>query len=460
MIEWFVALLVIGLVWLVMRARRQKSVSEGFLNQAMLTDPQYRGDGVHAFNERLHRDYPKMPIIKLSGDEEDVFIVHSFAACKKIMADHLNFSSNPFKHDRLIALNTMSRENHDRIIRHIKNGYTQRKAEDVALVIEKIVETRGAELLVDGDVFKWSRRVHMEISLFNSGLGELDDPLVDRFIAFNDAAVRLMAPLGGIGLVPRPGNFFSVIYYCLASIPNVITLISKLGFINTFRLLRPDLVFPGKRPYSHVFDYPELLPLMPEYFSLLFDRLKIARAESPAGCLWLAVQEGGVSSAEAVAVAVQLMVNMTTANALMNLIDRISINQDLVKSGITRGLINESLRLDAALQRNPRRCLNACEIGEFKIPANSLVLLFLGAANVDPDVYQNPSNFQVDRDSSSLTFGFGIHACLGRYLVFEELEIATRWFLSQNLHLKKIKCRERLVDVDVGNFGFSKYILA
>ena len=452
------AVIVVVLCWLMMKKPRK--MSQGLLDQSLLLDPQFRGDKVHTFNAWLHSEFPKVSAIKLAGAEDNVFIIHTFAACKQVMGDHVNFSSNPYDHDRLIALNTMSKESHDRIVRFIKNGYTQRRAEDVALVIEKIVESRGRDLLIDGDVFKWSRRVHMDVSLVNSGLGFMNDSLTDRFIEFNDAAVKLMAPLGGIGSPPRPGNFFRVIYYAFASLGDVISLVFNLGLVNTFALLRPDLLFPTQRPYSHVFDYPELLPLMPAYFNLLINRLAVASAESPAGCLWRAVSDGSISGAEAVAVAVQLMVNMTTANALMNLIDRISINRELVSSGITRGLINETLRLDAPLQRNPRRCVTACKIGDVDIPKNSLVLLFLGAANVDPDVFSDPEKFDAERESTFLTFGFGIHACIGRFLVVEEMRVAAEWFISHDLHLKKVRHRERLVDVDVGNFGFTRYVLA
>ena len=67
------------------------------------------------------------------------------------------------------------------------------------------------------------------------------------------------------------------------------------------------------------------------------------------------------------------------------------------------------------------------------IPAGKPVFLLTGAANHDPRQYDRPDAFDIDREQKMpLTFGHGIHRCIGEALARLEInvaldEIATRW---------------------------------
>lgn len=67
------------------------------------------------------------------------------------------------------------------------------------------------------------------------------------------------------------------------------------------------------------------------------------------------------------------------------------------------------------------------------IPAGKPVFLLIGAANRDPDVWQEPDTFDIDRKQShaqNLGFGFGIHTCLGAALARLESAIALQKLLD------------------------------
>ncbi len=87
---------------------------------------------------------------------------------------------------------------------------------------------------------------------------------------------------------------------------------------------------------------------------------------------------------------------------------------------------NEVVRYNASNQFTWRVAATDVELRGVHIKEGQRVALFLGAANRDPDVFENPDAFDLDRKNSgkNLSFGFGPHACLGRQIA--SLEI--KWF--------------------------------
>jgi cytochrome P450 len=60
-----------------------------------------------------------------------------------------------------------------------------------------------------------------------------------------------------------------------------------------------------------------------------------------------------------------------------------------------------------------------------ELPAGIPVLFGIGAANRDPEVFQDPDRFDLNRSSVRiLTFGPGLRTCPGMYLARKELRIA------------------------------------
>ncbi|NKY86894.1 cytochrome P450 [Nocardia veterana] len=94
--------------------------------------------------------------------------------------------------------------------------------------------------------------------------------------------------------------------------------------------------------------------------------------------------------------------------------------------------IAEGMRYDPATQSQLRTTTEAVELHGVTIPAGARMLLLTGSANRDPEVFDRPDAFDLDRDTrDALVFGSGRHHCLGSNLGLLELrtalgEISTR----------------------------------
>lgn len=92
---------------------------------------------------------------------------------------------------------------------------------------------------------------------------------------------------------------------------------------------------------------------------------------------------------------------------------------------LIRPFMEECLRRDGPPQRLFRCVLKDCEVGGQVIKAGDWVAFFMAAANHDESVFENPEQFILGRKNVSkhVTFGRGIHHCLGAPLARIEAEI-------------------------------------
>jgi cytochrome P450 len=93
-------------------------------------------------------------------------------------------------------------------------------------------------------------------------------------------------------------------------------------------------------------------------------------------------------------------------------LDKLRANPDLIDSAV-----EEILRFRAPVTGLCRTTTTGVEVQGVAIPEGSKVRLMFAAANHDPSHWDEPSRFRIDRDLNEvrrhLTFGLGIHACLG-----------------------------------------------
>ncbi|GAA4236750.1 cytochrome P450 [Actinomadura meridiana] len=92
--------------------------------------------------------------------------------------------------------------------------------------------------------------------------------------------------------------------------------------------------------------------------------------------------------------------------------------------------VEEVLRYDAPVQMTARVARQPGTIGDTELRPGDTILLLIGAANRDPDVYPDPARFDIDRvhGTPHLAFSAGAHFCLGAPLARLEATIALELF--------------------------------
>lgn len=90
----------------------------------------------------------------------------------------------------------------------------------------------------------------------------------------------------------------------------------------------------------------------------------------------------------------------------------------------TAGTVEELLRLDAPLHLFARHALEEVEFDGLRLRRNEKIGLLLGAANRDPERFRAPDVFDPARTPNShVSFGAGIHFCVGAPLARLELAV-------------------------------------
>lgn len=95
--------------------------------------------------------------------------------------------------------------------------------------------------------------------------------------------------------------------------------------------------------------------------------------------------------------------------------------------------IEETLRLEPPFRAHYRHVLRDTTIAGVDVPRDSRVLLLWGAANRDPEHFESPDEFRLDRTVSKghMSFGKGIHFCLGAPLARLEASTVLRMLLDR-----------------------------
>lgn len=123
----------------------------------------------------------------------------------------------------------------------------------------------------------------------------------------------------------------------------------------------------------------------------------------------------------------------TTANSIATTVVLLMAHRDqwdrlIAEPALVERTVEEVLRIDGAQRfMAPRVALEDVELGGHRIPGGDQVICVLHSANRDPEVFDAPQRFDIDRDSSAhLAFGSGTHLCLGINLARMELVAALK----------------------------------
>jgi cytochrome P450 len=123
-------------------------------------------------------------------------------------------------------------------------------------------------------------------------------------------------------------------------------------------------------------------------------------------------------------------------------LERVAADRSLVA-----GVIEEVLRYESPVQFVYRRARRDVERHGTTIRRDELVIGLIGSANRDPHVFPDPDRFDIARDvHGHLSFGFGIHYCLGASLARLEARIALEALLDELPHRRLASRKIEYVD--------------
>jgi cytochrome P450 len=172
------------------------------------------------------------------------------------------------------------------------------------------------------------------------------------------------------------------------------------------------------------------------------------------GMLARAARDGDLTADEAVHLAYGLLIaaHETTVNQLvlgvLLLLDDPARPQRLRdRPGLLSAAVTEMLRMTSlnATGGVPHMVTEPVDLGAVTLDPGTLVVPVTDAANHDPEVFQDPGAFRLDRpDNPHLSFGYGRHRCPGAPLAQMEMEVALSCILRMMPGLRLAVPREEL----------------
>jgi cytochrome P450 len=188
------------------------------------------------------------------------------------------------------------------------------------------------------------------------------------------------------------------------------------------------------------FDSPvernELMLSTIKEFSTYFVPLIEARRNEPrndlVSAMVAAIDNESLSNVETLMVAITIMVagNETSTNLIGNAVVELLTNPDqlqllLEDPSLLPNAVDEANRLTAPIQFAFREATEETEVAGTTIPKGAIVALHMAAANRDPRRFYDPERFLITRPAAkNLSFGHGIHFCLGAHLAGQEVRTA------------------------------------
>ncbi|MCZ6502608.1 MAG: cytochrome P450 [Gammaproteobacteria bacterium] len=176
------------------------------------------------------------------------------------------------------------------------------------------------------------------------------------------------------------------------------------------------------------------------YFRELCERRRQNPKDDLITALVQAETEDGVLTEVEVTANIQLLFGAgheTTVNLIGNgllALHRHPEQLQLLKSdpSLVTNAVEELLRYDSSVQFSGRTAFEDVEIHGRKISKGEEVMTLLGAANHDPEMYEDPDSLDIRREKiKPLSFGGGIHTCLGAQLARIEASVALNTLLKR-----------------------------
>jgi cytochrome P450 len=155
--------------------------------------------------------------------------------------------------------------------------------------------------------------------------------------------------------------------------------------------------------------------------------------------------------------------NETTTNLITNgvrvLAEQPALLEELYRtSDLIPNFIEEVLRYYPPIVAIGRTATQDVEIGSQAIKAGDQIITWVGAANRDKSVFSEPDRFRLDRKPNPhMSFGFGIHFCLGAPLARLEGKIALKILVERFKQFSLVEDEALVPILSSFVFGVKKY---
>ncbi len=198
------------------------------------------------------------------------------------------------------------------------------------------------------------------------------------------------------------------------------------------------------------------LAMLREYFSDLAERRRADPGDDLVSALTQIEDEGDSLSHEELQLMLVLLLvagNETTRNLVGNGLLALLRNPDQLERlrrepALIGTAVDELIRYDGPVQMDGRNVRVDTEVAGVPMERGQYLMLLLGAANRDPEAFEDPDVLDVSRERNQhLGFGRGIHHCLGAPLARMEAEIMLGKLLERfpNIRLAGTPTRRRQI---------------
>ncbi|NNL64968.1 MAG: cytochrome P450, partial [Myxococcales bacterium] len=183
-----------------------------------------------------------------------------------------------------------------------------------------------------------------------------------------------------------------------------------------------------------------------QYFSGLWDERRKQPGEDLISMLAHGEATRDLSAAEHLGNVLLLIVggNDTTRNTMSGSVYSLThafpeqYDKLVADPGLMKNMVSEVIRWQTPLSYMRRTATRDCELAGKPIRRNDQLLMWYVSGNRDEDVFENANVLDIERPNAvrHLSFGFGIHFCMGSRLAEMQLRVLWEEILRRSMRIE------------------------
>ena len=158
--------------------------------------------------------------------------------------------------------------------------------------------------------------------------------------------------------------------------------------------------------------------------------------------------------------------NDTTRNTISGSVLALNENPDQYKKlrenpDLIPSMVSETIRWQTPLAHMRRRATQDIEFGGKKIKEGDKVVMWYVSGNRDDEVIENPNAYIIDRarPRQHISFGFGIHRCVGNRLAELQLQIIWEEIMKRFPDIQVVEEPKRVYSTFVKGYESMKVVI-